>query len=83
MNELVRAEAARDELQRARARLTRIREVVRDRTSGILTDTTMLIDDVMDVVQSPVQEGTEEEPFEEDPEKNSEEEVLSDSPAED
>ena len=49
--------------------MTRIGEEVRDRASGILADATMLIDEVMEVVQSPVQEGTEEEPFEEDPEE--------------
>ena len=46
------AEAARDEVQRARARLTRIGEEVRDRVSGILADTTMSIDEVMEVVQN-------------------------------
>ena len=83
MDEIARAKAAHDELQRARTRLTRIGEEVRDRVFGILVDTTMLIDEVMEVVQSPVQEGIEEEPFEEDPEEDPEEEVPPDSPAED
>nr|XP_027066234.1 uncharacterized protein LOC113692084 [Coffea arabica] len=61
VDEMAWAETARDKLQRARARLTRICEEVRDRASGILADTTMLIDEVMDVMQSPVQKGTEEE----------------------
>ena len=47
VDEMARAEAARDELQRARARLTRIGEEVRNRAAGILADTTMLIDEVM------------------------------------
>ena len=72
VDEIVWAEAARDELQRARARLTRIGEEVRDRATGILADTTMLIDEMMDVVQSPAQE--------EDPEEDPEEEIPPDSP---
>ena len=71
---MARAEGTRDKLQRVRTRLTMIGEEVRDRASGILADATMLIDEVMEVVQNPVQE----EPSEEDPE----EEVLPDSPAE-
>ena len=51
-------------------------EEVRDRVSGILADTTMLIDEVMDTVQSPAPEGTPEE----NPEEDSEEEVSPDSP---
>ena len=83
VDEIARAEAARDEFQRVRARLTRIGEKVRDRASGILANTTMLIDEMMDVMQSPVQEGTKGEPFEEDPEEDPKEEVPPDSPAED
>ena len=60
VDEMDRAEAARDEIQRARAQLTRIGEEVQDRASGILADATMLIDEVMEVVQSPVQEGCED-----------------------
>ena len=53
---------------------------VRDRAAGILANTTMLIDEVIEAVNSLTREGTpEEEPFEEDPE----EEISSDSPAED
>ncbi|XP_071917060.1 uncharacterized protein [Coffea arabica] len=47
VDEMARTETARDELQRARARLTRIGEEVRNRAAGILADTTMLIDEVM------------------------------------
>ena len=75
VNEMARTEAARDEVRRVRARLTRIVEEVRDRASGILADTSMLIDEVMDTVQSLVPEGTEE-----DPEEDPEEEVPPDSP---
>ena len=67
VDERARAEAARDEVRRVRARLTRIVKEVRDRASGILADTSMLIDEVMDTVRSPVQEGTEEDPEEEVP----------------
>ena len=62
--------------------MTRIGEEIRDRAFGILIKTTMLIDEVMDVVQSLVLEGTEEEPFEEDPEEDSKREVPPDSLAE-
>ena len=71
-DEVARAEGARDEVQRAKARLTRIGEEVRDRAAGILADTTMRIDEVMNVVQSPAQE--------EDPEEDPEEEIPPDSP---
>ena len=78
VDEMARAEAARDEFQRVRARLTIIGKKVRDRVFGILADATMLIDAVMEVVQNPIYEGIEEETFEEDPE----EEVPPNSPAE-
>ena len=61
VNEMTKAEVARDELQRVRARLTRIGEEVRDGAFEILAGTSMLIDDIMDVVQSPVQEEDPEE----------------------
>ena len=50
VDELVRAETARDELQRVMVWLIRIGEEVQDRVFGILADATMLIDEVMDVV---------------------------------
>ena len=75
VNEIARTEAARDEVWRVRGQLTRIVEEVRDRVSGILAGTSMLIDEVMDTVQSLVPEGTEE-----DPEENSKEEIPPDSP---
>ena len=77
VDEMARAEAARDEVRRVRARLTRIVEEVRDRASGILADTSMLIDEVMDIVQNPAPKGT---PKEEDPEEDPKEEVPPDSP---
>ena len=61
MGGVARVESACDELQRVRARLIRIGEDVRDQTAGILADTTMLIDEVMDGVQSPTQEEDPEE----------------------
>ena len=67
-SEVGTAEVTRDELQRARARLTRLGEELRDRASGILADTGRLVDEVMDIIQSPDQE--------EDPE----EEIPPDSP---
>ena len=67
VDERARAEAARDKVRRVRTRLTRIVEKVQNRASGILVDTCMLIDEVMDTVRSPVQEGTEEDPEEEVP----------------
>ena len=75
VNEIARTEAARDEVWRVRGQLTRIVEEVRDRVSGILAGTSMLIDEVIDTVQSLVPEGTEE-----DPEENSKEEIPPDSP---
>ena len=72
VDEVARAEATRDDLQRARAQLTRIGEEVRDRAFGIMADATMLIDEVMEVVQNPIQE--------KDPEEDPEEEVPPDSP---
>ena len=74
--EVATAEVTHDEFQRVRARLTRIGEEVRDRAFEIMADATMLIDEVMEVVQSPVQEEDPEEDLEEDPE----EEVPPDSP---
>ena len=50
VDEMARAEATHDEIQRARARLTRIGEEIRDRASGILAEAIMLIDEVMEVV---------------------------------
>ena len=62
----------REELQRTRARLTRLGKEVRDQASGILTDATMIIEGGTDIVQSPVRE--------EDPEKDPEEEIPPCSP---
>ena len=59
--EVATAAVTREELQRTRARLTRLGEEVRDRVSGILADATRLVDEVMDVVQSPDQEEDPEE----------------------
>ena len=51
--------------------MTRVLEEVRDWTAGILADTTMLIEEVIEAVDSPVHESTpEEEPFEEDQEED-------------
>ena len=70
IDERTRAETASIEFQRTTARLTRVVEEVGDRAAGILADTTMLIEEVIDAVESPVCEGTpKEEPFEEDPEE--------------
>ena len=70
IDERVTAVAARDQVQRTRARLVRVVEEVKERATGILADTTMLIDEVVDAVESSAHEGTaEEEPFEEDPEE--------------
>ena len=70
IDERVRVEAAHDQVQRTRARLVRVVEEVKDRAAGILTNTTMLIDEVVNGVESSALEGTEEEePFEEDPEE--------------
>ena len=63
--EVATAEVTREELQRTMARLTRLGEEVRDRDSGILTDTGRLVDEVMDLIQSP----DPEEDSEEDPEE--------------
>ncbi|XP_071902449.1 uncharacterized protein [Coffea arabica] len=49
--ERVRSEAAREELGRQRSRLTRVTEEVRDRSAGIRADTTMMIDEVTDIIQ--------------------------------
>ena len=77
IDERTGAEAAYDEFQRTRVRLVGIVEEVRDRAVGILTDTTMLIEEMIDAIESPIHEGTpEEEPFEEDPEEG----VLPDGP---
>ncbi|XP_071928118.1 uncharacterized protein [Coffea arabica] len=57
--EVATAEVTRNKFQRLRARLTRIGEEICDRASRIMADATMLIDEVMEVVQSPVQEGAE------------------------
>ena len=66
--EVATAAVTREELQRTRARLTRLGEEVRDRASGILADATEMIDRVSDIVQSPVQgEDLEEDPEEEIP----------------
>ena len=47
--------------------MTRIGEEVRDRVSGVLVDTTTLIEEVIEAFNSLAREGTpEEEPFEED-----------------
>ena len=71
IDEWTRAEAASNEFQRTRARLARVVKEVRDRAVGILADTTMLIEEVIDAVESSVHEGTpEEEPFDEDPEED-------------
>ena len=77
VDEVARTEAAHDEIRRVRARLTRIVEEVWDRASGILADTSMLIDEVIDTIQSPTLEGT---PEKENPEEHPEEEVPPDSP---
>ena len=70
IDERTRVETASDELQRTRARLDRVVQEVRDRTIGIVADTTMSIEEVIDAVESLTREGTpEEEPFEEDPEE--------------
>ena len=50
VDELARIEAAHDEIQRTRARLARVVEEVWDQAAGILADTTMLIEEVMDAV---------------------------------
>ena len=71
VDETARTEAARNELQKARARLTRIGEEVRDWVSGILIDTTTLIEKVIEAFDSLARGGTpEEEPFKEDPEED-------------
>ena len=70
--EVATSAVVREELQSTRARLTSLREEVRDRASGILADATRLVDEVMDVVQSPEEE--------EDPEEDPEEEIPPDSP---
>nr|XP_027101081.1 uncharacterized protein LOC113720405 [Coffea arabica]XP_027117500.1 uncharacterized protein LOC113734925 [Coffea arabica] len=66
-SEVATAAVTREELQRTRARLTRLGEEVRDRVSEILADATKMIDGVMDIIQSPNQE--------EDPEKELKEEI--------
>ena len=71
VDEMARTEAARNELQRVRARLTRIGKKIRDWASGILIDTTTLIEEVIEAFDSLAREGTpEKEPFKEDPEKD-------------
>ena len=72
VGEVATVEVIRDELQKVRVRLTRIGEEIHDRAFGIMADATMLIDEVMEVVQNPVQE--------EDPEEDPEKEVPPDSP---
>ena len=70
IDERARVVAARDQVQRIRARLVRVVEEVKERAAGILADTTMLIDKMGDGVESLAYKGTsEEEPFEEDPKK--------------
>ena len=59
--EVATAKVTREELQRARARLIRLGEEIRDRDSGILADTGRLVDAVMDIIQSPDQEKDLEE----------------------
>ncbi|XP_071912309.1 uncharacterized protein [Coffea arabica] len=49
--ERARSEAAREELGRQRSRLTRVAEEVRDRSAGIRADATMMIDEVMGIIQ--------------------------------
>ena len=79
VDDRTRADAASVELQRTRVRLTRVVEEVQNRAAGILPDTTMLIEEVIEAVDSPAREGTlEEKPFEENPD----EEVLPDGPTE-
>nr|XP_027067612.1 uncharacterized protein LOC113693248 [Coffea arabica] len=56
----VRDMAARDQVQRTRARLVRIVKEIKERAAGILTDTTMLINEVVDGFESSAHEGTVE-----------------------
>ena len=67
--EVATAEVIRDEIQRTRARLTRLGEEIRDQVSGILSDTSMLVDGVVDIIQNSTQEEDPEEDLEEDPEE--------------
>ena len=67
--EVATAEVTHDEIQRTRARFIRLGEEIRDRASGVLADTTMLIEEMMEVVQNPAQEEDPKEDPEEDPEK--------------
>ena len=58
IDERTRIEAAGVKLQRIRARLVRVVEEVWDRTAGILIDTTILIVEAIEAVESPTREDT-------------------------
>lgn len=71
-NERDRGRAARDQVQRFRARLTRVVDHVQDWTARILADTNVLIDEVAEVnanalLEEPLGEDSSEEPFEFEP----------------
>ncbi|XP_071916280.1 uncharacterized protein [Coffea arabica] len=55
--ERARSEAAREELGRQRSRLTRVAEEICDRSAGIRADATMMIDEVMGIIQGTAQAG--------------------------
>ena len=59
--EMATSAVVREEIQSTSARLTRLGEEDRDRASGILTDTSKLVDETMDVVQSSEEEEDPEE----------------------
>ena len=62
--EVAMVKVTHDAFQRTRAQLTRLDKRVRNRASGILIDTNMLVDEVMDIIQS---SALEEDPEEEIP----------------
>ena len=59
--EVATSAVVNEELRSTRAQLTRLREEVRDRASGILTDATRLVDEAMGVAQDSEEEDPEEE----------------------